>query len=111
MTNKRATLTLILAALLVMFLACPVWAKVSGPCANCHTMHNSQQGSMVNENDPGPSSQKLLNTDCVGCHTATDGTTWKNSIDAPIVYNTSEPQYGADAGDGKKQGLAGGNFY
>ncbi len=43
---------------------------------------------------------------------ATDGNTWKDGLTgAPIVYNTSAPNYGASSGGGPKQGLAGGNFY
>lgn len=47
----------------------------------------------------------LLIYSCVGCHSATNGTTWQDSITkAPIVFNTSAPTYGAN-------GLAAGNFY
>ncbi|MCK4485416.1 MAG: cytochrome c3 family protein [Desulfobacterales bacterium] len=84
-------------------------AKVTGRCDNCHTMHNSQGGqAMAYELSGGSFSSRdtpyntLLITDCVGCHTALDGTTWKDSTTgAPIVYNTKEPS----------QYLAGGNFY
>lgn len=50
-------------------------AKVTGVCANCHTMHNSQGGSPL-ENygaagepwvDSGPN-QALLRGTCLGCH-------------------------------------------
>jgi len=45
---------------------------------------------------------QLLLTDCVGCHAAFDGYTWKDSVTgAPIVYNTGAPA----------TYLAGGNFY
>jgi hypothetical protein len=106
-----------LAAMLVsMLLAAPAQARVSGPCANCHTMHNSQDGtSMAYEFSGAPTENTnnfLTITTCVGCHSASDGSTWQDPVTgAPIVYNTSQPTYGADAGDGKKQGLAGGNFY
>jgi len=95
-------------------------AAVSGACVNCHTMHNSQGGqpmaysysggSFVADETANPS---LLITDCIGCHTATDGTTWKDaSTGAPIVYNTSAPTYGATSDGGTTyQGLAAGNFY
>ena len=84
-------------------------AKVTGSCSNCHTMHNSQggeamayelsSGSFPKRNDPF---KTLLITDCVGCHTALDGSTWKDSTTgAPIVYNAVEPS----------EYLAGGNFY
>lgn len=78
-------------------------------------MHNSQDGAeMQNPNvavvTPGTKTN-LLRSSCVGCHSATDGTTWKDPItNAPIVYNTSEPQFGTFDGE-KYHGLAGGNFY
>jgi len=109
---------LLLASLVLLaaaFFASPAPARVSGPCANCHTMHNSQDGSAMAYDASGASdataNKQLLITDCVGCHSANDGATWKNAVGAPIVYNTVQPTYGADAGDGKKNGLAGGNFY
>lgn len=40
---------------------------ISGPCSDCHTMHNSQNGSVI---DTTPNDQ-LLNDDCIGCHSAT----------------------------------------
>lgn len=62
--------------------------SVYGECANCHTMHNSQNGVAVTES--GTPNPNLLLKDCLGCHSAADGTT---SIDpvtgAPIVYNIS----------------------
>jgi predicted CXXCH cytochrome family protein len=75
-------------------------AKVTGYCANCHTMHNSQNGIDV---IPSPL-EKLLKDDCLGCHTnSTSGTTivTLGSSRFPIVYNTMEPV----------NPLAGGNFY
>ena len=74
-------------------------------------MHNSQAGAplafQLNTGHTGYTSvespnPQLLLTNCVGCHTALDGYTWKDSsTGAPIVYNTGEPgEY-----------LAGGNFY
>jgi hypothetical protein len=95
-------------------------AKVSGYCSNCHTMHNSQNGSAMAYDFDGVSFTKtstpkgsLLIYSCLGCHSATDGTTWKDPFTkAPIVFNTSPPQYGASSDGGTTyQGLAGGNFY
>jgi len=106
----------VLAGSLVVLCALPALAAVSGPCSNCHTMHNSQNGqSMAYDSAGSPDDSanwNLLVTDCVGCHSATDGATWQNPVTgAPVVYNISAPSYGADAGDGQKQGLAAGNFY
>lgn len=85
-------------------------AKITGPCSNCHTMHNSQKGQPViilgpGETDTSPK-PTLLKASCIGCHSKTDGITWKDSITgAPIVFNTTEPSYNS------VKGLAAGNFY
>ncbi len=80
-------------------------AKVSGPCVNCHTMRNSQNGTAVTSG--GPYTVLLVN-DCLGCHSATGADTWQDSVTgAPIVYNINDaPTYGVG-----NHGLAGGNFY
>jgi hypothetical protein len=88
-------------------------AKVTGKCVNCHTMHNSQAGQPMAYDFDGTSFTKtatpkgsLLIYDCIGCHSATNGTTWQDSITkAPIVFNTVAPTYNT------AKGLAGGNFY
>ena len=94
-------------------------AKVSGLCANCHTMHNSQNGTSVlltgtgvGWNSSGELSggslqsapaDTLLVTTCVGCHSSTTSSTIINTggSQIPIVYNTVVPT----------NPLAGGNFY
>lgn len=94
-------------------------AKVTGLCSNCHTMHNSQQGTNVAKvdsqmgwngsgqlsggSDQGPQGH-LLVSDCVGCHTSSTGNTIINTGGSkiPIVYNT---------GGYPAQPLAAGNFY
>ena len=90
-----------------------ILAKVSGECSNCHTMHYSQNGTNATAWGSGGPYEWLTISDCVGCHSAGDSSTWKDPITgAPIVYNTAEPQYGFEyVADGKHQGLAGGNFY
>lgn len=113
--TKRIAMKMLLYSAAVVLLAvamsAPCLAQVSKDmkCSVCHTMHNSQGGqAMAYELSGGSFSptdtpfNTLLITDCVGCHTALDGTTWKDSITgAPIVYNTVEPT----------TYLAGGNFY
>ncbi|RKX63578.1 MAG: hypothetical protein DRP41_06020 [Thermodesulfobacteriota bacterium] len=95
--RKHIILAIFLSLVLIPYI---VFARVSGVCSNCHTMHFTQDG--VSE-EP---SQSLLVDSCVGCHSATDGTTWKDPITgAPIVYNAEEPSYNT------QKGLAGGNFY
>ena len=77
------------------------FAKATGACVNCHTMHNSQNGSAVESGGPY---KALTKGNCVGCHTGTnDGS---NSI--PYVLQTSAPTYNFD---GTKTTLAGGSFY
>ena len=81
-----------------------VSAGVTGICANCHTMHYSQNGTRLSAwGSDGPYTYLNTNT-CVGCHSSTTGNTVVEigGSRIPIVFNTvgypSEP-------------LAGGNFY
>ncbi len=81
-------------------------AKVSGPCVDCHTMHNSQAGvsmaytmSGATKDYTGGPNKGLLNTDCVGCH---QGVNSGGAV--PYVFDSGGPTYGTDT-------LAGGNFY
>jgi hypothetical protein len=84
-----------------------VWGMVSGPCSNCHTMHNSQNGSAVDSD--GPSSH-LLTTSCVGCHShATDTIVVVGETRIPIVFTHSKPTYPATGSPTST--LAGGNFF
>ena len=103
---KLTCLTVIFAGM-VLFLSTPVWA-VTGNCANCHTMHNSQGGThmILNTTIDGTSGgahgggyPSLTRGSCVGCHTGTN-----DGGSRPFVYSTSAPTYGTDT-------LAGGNFY
>ncbi len=86
----------------------PAFGRVSGVCSNCHTMHNSQDGSVVDADGP---SGNLLNNDCVGCHSSTGNTTINvvGTSRIPIVYNQTEPTY-PPVGTATST-LAGGNFY
>ncbi len=87
---------------LLMVLLCSVtYAKVSGPCVDCHTMHNSQGGSAVVSGGPY---KALTKGDCGVCHTGTNN--GSNSI--PYVNSSSAPTYNFD---GTKTTLAGGSFY
>lgn len=53
------------------------FAKVSGPCVNCHTMHNSQGnlGMELKDNTGTPLATgpfgALVRSSCLGCHTTT----------------------------------------
>ncbi|MFZ5907255.1 MAG: cytochrome c3 family protein [Nitrospirota bacterium] len=85
-------------------------AKITGACSNCHTMHNSQNGQHMiilgpGETDTSPKNN-LLRASCLGCHSKTDGSSWKDPVTgAPVVFNTLQPSYNSATG------LAGGNFY
>ncbi len=87
-------------------------ARVRGPCGNCHTMHNSQNGSaMSDRSDVAFTSSdvqnyqggNLLKNACIGCHSSTGSETIIDlgQTRIPIVYNLAEPA----------RPLAGGNFY
>lgn len=81
-------------ALVVVFCGSAM-AKVTGVCANCHTMHNSEDGSAL----AGGPRATLLTNSCVGCHTGDNigGST-------PYVMGANPPVYGTNT-------LAGGNFW
>ncbi len=89
-------------------------AKVSGPCVDCHTMHNSQGGVSMSYLDSGETpfsspnvivgddvapNQALVRYGCVGCHTGT------NSLGGavPFVFGPLTAEYGTNT-------LAGGDF-
>ena len=75
-------------------------AAASGPCVDCHTMHNSQDGSPMRfDGNPQPI-EKLLRGDCCGCHAKSGGTEAERINDGiPQVAHV----------DGVRD-LAGGNF-
>jgi len=105
---RRKILVIFYAILTVAFLTAfprPLSAKVTGPCVNCHTMHNSQNDAPMATY--GPSGQPwtgtgpypgLVRGDCLGCH----GLGTSSNIDpvtgAPQVFHTNATD------------LAGGNF-
>jgi len=102
----RKTLSLILLEItVVLFILIstllPINAMVQGPCSDCHTMHNSQNGlAMTFDGSETPNSHLLRTSSCEGCH-AQGGA--ENIIDfseskVPQVMHTN----GTD--------LAGGNF-
>jgi len=76
------------------------YARVTGRCDNCHTMHYMQGGELLAAwGSGGPYNTLLVNT-CIGCHTGTnDGTNT-----TPYVMGSSEPTFGTNT-------LAGGNFW
>ncbi|MBI5556472.1 MAG: hypothetical protein HY885_02430 [Deltaproteobacteria bacterium] len=110
MKSQSASIASILMTALMLF-APPVSASVQGPCSNCHTMHNSQDGADMVPGAKGVQ-QTLLNDDCVGCHTNNGTATivdMGNGDRVPIVFNTVQPTYPPNGSASSV--LAGGNFY
>ena len=86
---------------LILFLPDISTCKVTGVCSNCHTMHNSRDGSALSSE--GPLSSLLTNT-CVGCHSHLSGATYDlGGCTVPVVYTKGGISY--------NNCLAGGNFY
>jgi predicted CXXCH cytochrome family protein len=76
---------------------------VTGACYECHTMHASQNGTLMGD---GPHNYLLLYS-CIGCHSGPAGQESNSTNGAPIVLFTS----GSPLGQGVGFTLAGGNFY
>lgn len=74
-----------------------------GPCADCHTMHNSQNGSPENLAGPQP---HLLKMTCVGCHART---TNESNGRATSAGGPAAPQVGPQVA-GQIYQLSGGYF-
>ena len=69
-----------LTILLITTYANPITAMVNGPCSNCHTMHNSQNGLVMNyDGDPAPN-PFLTRGSCIGCHS-------QNTTEKTIITN------------------------
>ncbi len=123
MHNTTKLLSLLL-SFIAAYTLCPAeaMAKVTGTCATCHIMHNSQNGAALALSSTGTpyvgwngdegelaggsnagAQANLTVTSCVGCHTSsTDDTIVTiGSTRIPIVFNTVTPT----------NHLAGGNFY
>lgn len=102
---RKETIVVLLTILIVilcMWTAFPklTLATVTGPCANCHTMHNSQDGGAnMLSGQTGPQ-DLLLKGDCMGCHgIGTSKIVLLGTSEVPQVYHSDA------TGD-----LAGGNF-
>lgn len=88
--------------IMILLLAVPklTSATITGPCANCHTMHNSQNGGAdMLAGQTGPQGL-LLKGDCLGCHgIGTSKIVSLGTSEVPQVYHSDA------TGD-----LASGNF-
>ncbi len=100
---KKLTITASLAGVVCLLPQC-LLAAAQGPCVDCHTMHNSQDGDVV---DPdGPNGALTNASGCIGCHT---GTTDGGNI--PYVHDTAVPTYTNSPSGASGTALAGGSFY
>ncbi len=94
--------------LFFLILSAVAKAKIVGiPCASCHTMHYSQNGTVLQEwGSSGPYKALVIN-DCIGCHTGTNN----GSNTTPYVFSSNAPNYGETGTEAGTNTLAGGNFY
>ena len=113
MQTSKAVKKLFPLSLLLIPMVCD--AKVTGPCGDCHTMHNSQGGMAVALNMENGSldlsvapNNALLNTNCIGCHQGNNG---GSDLSTPYVLQTSVPTYSDTGTEADSTTLAGGNFY
>ncbi|MDH3360519.1 MAG: hypothetical protein OEL55_06565, partial [Desulfobulbaceae bacterium] len=97
MKVSRSTRSILITALGVG-LICSVptvsMARVKGVCANCHTMHASQQndGRKAFTGTTTTPRTGLLANDCYGCHTDSSASfNLFSSIGAPLVVVTQGP--------------------
>jgi len=93
---RKVTIMGIVASL-CLILTCGIsGAVVQGPCVDCHTMHNSQNGATVVAGGPY---ETLLKGDCIGCHgtTAADNLLGTNNTIPAVMHIATDD-------------LAGGNF-
>jgi predicted CXXCH cytochrome family protein len=74
------------------------FAVIDGPCVNCHTMHNSQDGTSMNFDNSVTPNELLLRADCLGCHARGINQNIDPANGAPQVLHTNATD------------LAGGNF-
>jgi len=101
---NRKLIYLFLCSLIFIFLGLFINVKIGkaleGACVDCHTMHNSQNGTTVVSGGPY---RALTTGDCVVCHSDSGPATVPT-----VVSMSSEPTYTFGAQD---EVTAGGNFY
>ncbi len=91
---------------LAVFIPSTSQARVQGQCADCHTMHNSQNGQPMTFDGNATPNSALTRGDCIGCHTGVN----ESGGNIPYVLSETAPTYRSPNGvDGNT--LAGGNFY
>lgn len=90
----------ILGSLFSLAFAGASFATITGPCSECHTMHNSQNNQPMTFNSSATPNDTLLKATCYGCH-AQGGA----SALVTVGVDTIPQVYHTDTID-----LAGGNF-
>ena len=103
--NMHAISAMVLSFLLsILLFPLPSSARVTGLCANCHTMHYSQNGTQLSAWGSGGPYTNLLVNNCLGCHSNNTYSTYYelNGCNVPVVLYTGGPP---------ATYLAGGNFY
>ena len=105
MKMKKKLIVGLVTLLSVVLAAGFAYAQISGQCAQCHTMHASQNGTFPTGMTSGPNAYLLL-AGCIACHSGAAGSA-TNSFNAPIVYRIS----GVPGGQGGTYTNAGGDFY
>ena len=101
--KNKILLTFFVFFTLTTILNCKVKNKI---CSECHTMHYSQNNSVLTDWDSSGPFQALLNKGCISCHSTSNPPV--SSPEVPYVLYNVSPSY---TFDGSKNTLAGGNFY
>lgn len=110
---KKIPLAVLIGLVFVVLVYGLAYAKVTGDCYRCHTMHASQTPWPADWGDEAwlranPQRALVVNS-CFGCHTGTNP-----DPNIPYVFSTVAPTYddsGLNAGTSGGNCLAGGNFY
>ncbi len=98
--NRFGLLTVLLTAVIVALPVGYAFARVSGTCSSCHTMHNSQAGAAMTFDSSATPNAVLTKGTCAGCHAqhTANNTVTGGTSKIPQVYHTNATS------------LAGGNF-
>src|SRR4030042_769619 len=86
--RMKKVLVCLLSMAFVLAMGGVALAKVSGQCANCHTMHYSQDGGVPTGASAGGPFPVLLLGGCMGCHSNSAAITIKTAGHIPVVWNT-----------------------
>ena len=100
MKEKKLLWSLVMVISLLLCGGGTGYAAVSGPCSNCHTMHNSQGGDWATVQPTwaatgGPRGALVCNS-CLGCHT-TDTTDPLDIYGYPFVKSSSASAFTDDS--------------